>query len=126
MLELNMRFDGGLTPEALLSMCGLEDGGPVQEAIDRAVIAYMEPYWAYDTGELVNSVYGATTIGSGQIVYDTPYAQAMYYGIGRNGPINYHTDKHPQAGAYPFERMLADHYNDIVEEARRVAGGQHE
>ena len=124
MFELDMHFDGDLTMDALLAMCGLEDHGPVQMCIDRAVIDYMNPYWAYDTGALVESAYSATDIGSGRIVYDTSYAHEMYYGVRDDGrPVNYRTEKHPQAGPFPFERMMADHYNDILEEARNVARG---
>ena len=123
MFSIDMRLDGGFTPEALLSLFGLQDHGPVQQAIDLAVIRYMVPYWAYETGTLANSAYTDSDIGSGEIVYDTPYASVMYYGVSKKGdPINYHLDHNPQAGAYPFERMVADHYEDILEEARNVAG----
>lgn len=124
MIDVQMRIDGDISPEAMLREFGLDDHGPVQQAIDRAVINYMEPYWAYDTGWLANSAW-ASDIGSGIIVYDTPYASEMYYGVRKDGTkVNYHLDKHPQAGPFPFERMMADHYNDILEEARRVAGGK--
>lgn len=125
MLNFNLRVEGDFSAEALLKECGLEPYGPVQTAIDRAVIAYMEPYWAYDTGRLVDSAWTASDIGSGTIVYDTPYAEEMYTGVREDGtPVNYRLEKHPLAGPYPFERMLADHLNDIVEEARRVADSQ--
>ena len=110
-------FDVELPPSAdeLIAMCGLEPGGRVQCAIDNAVATYMRDYWAYDTGRLANSVSG---IGTGELVWDQPYAKRMYYGVG----INYNTSKNSLAGAYPFERMKADHFEDILEEARSVAG----
>lgn len=122
MLNISMRLDGDFSPEKMLETFGLQDHGPVQEAIDRATIEYMKPYWAWDTGRLANSAYTASDIGSGVIVYDTPYAEEMYYGVRENGePVNYRHEKNPQAGAYPFERMMADHYDDIVQEAIAVA-----
>ena len=125
MLDVQMSFNGDISPEAVLSLFGLQDHGAVQEAVDRAVIEYMNPYWAYDTGALVNSAYTASDIGGGQIVYDTPYAWEMYYGTRRDGtPFNYHTEKHPLAGAFPFDRMIGDHFEDILEEARNVARNQ--
>ena len=124
MLDVQMRIEGDFSPEGLLREFGLDDHGRVQQAIDRATIEYMVPYWAFDTGQLAYSAW-ASDIGSGIIVYDTPYASDMYYGVRANGkPVNYHLDKHPLAGPFPFERMMADHYNDILEEAMRVAGNK--
>ena len=125
MLQLKFSIEGDLSTEALLERFGLQDHGPVQMAIDEAVIRYSLPYWAWDTGALANSAYSATDIGSGEVVYDMPYASEMYYGIRENGePVNYKTDHNPLAGAYPIERMKADHMQDIVEEARAVVRNQ--
>lgn len=142
---LNFPFD----VEQVLEEFGLEDHGPVQKAIDKAVIDYTMAYWAYDTGTLARSAYSASDIGSGEIIYPGPYAHYMYYGevygpnyhfIDKYGnerwfsppgkgskhptgrPIHYRTDKNPLAGSFPFERMKADHLEDIIEEARKVAG----
>lgn len=124
MLDIKLNATGFTTDE-MMEMCGIQPHGPVQCAIDRAVIEYMKPYWAWDTGRLANSAYTNTDIGSGIIVYDTPYAADMYYGVRADGsPVNYHLDHNPLAGAYPFERMIADHSEDILEEAWRVAGNQ--
>lgn len=115
----------GVDPDNLIRACGLQDGGPVQQAIDRAVIDYSLPYWAWDTGRLANSAYAASDIGSGNIVYATPYAHEMYYGVRDDGtPVNYHLDHNPLAGPYPIERMKADHLDDIAEEARKAARNQ--
>ena len=124
MLDIQMRIEGDYSPEGMLREFGLDDHGRVQQAIDRATIEYMEPYWAWDTGRLATSAW-ASDIGSGIIVYDTSYASEMYYGVRKNGmPVNYRLDKHPLAGPFPFERMMADHYNDILEEGMRVAGNK--
>ena len=124
MLDIRMHIEGDFSPESMLRHFGLEDHGRVQQAIDRATIEYMEQYWAYDTGRLATSAW-ASDIGSGVIIYDTPYAHEMYYGVREDGkPVNYHHDKNPLAGPFPFERMMADHYGDIVEEANRVAGSK--
>lgn len=125
MFSMSMVVDGDLSAEGILERFGLQEHGPVQQAVDRTVIDYMLPYWAWDTGRLANSAYGATDIGSGRIVYDVPYAAELYYGIRESGqPINHHTDHNPMAGPYPFERMMADRANDILEVARQVAGSQ--
>lgn len=125
MIQMDIDISGDFSTEALLERFGLQDHGPVQEAIDRAVIKYAEPYWAWDTGALATSPYQASDIGSGTIIYDEPYASAMYYGLRPDGsPINYSTEHNPLAGAYPIERMKADHLDDIVQEAIEVARNQ--
>lgn len=143
MFEIHASLDVNLDPNDILARFGLEEHGRVQKAIDNAVIRYMEPYWAYDSGTLVRSVYTATDIGSGIITYPGPYAHYMYYGVlytdemGRvfvgkgekkpvntGIPLNYKKDAHSNAGAFPFAYMKADHMEDILEEARRVARDQ--
>lgn len=150
MFEVHMLFEGFSTPDELLRACGLEDHGPVQMAIDKAVIDYSLPYWAWDSGNLARSAYIASDIGSGEILYPGPYAHYQYYGevYGPNFPdidpntgevmgwksprkkyptgrkLNYKKDVNPLAGAFPFDRMKADHLNDILEEARNVARGK--
>lgn len=149
MIEFNAHLNAPISANDILRVLGLEEHGPVQQAIDKAVIDYMMQYWAYDTGTLARSAYTASDIGSGTIIYPGPYAhyQAMgeVYGpnipIVRNGilegffsppgqpkhptgrPLNYSKDVNPLAGAFPFERMKADHMEDILEEARKVARG---
>ena len=121
MISFDTQLNGDLSPEALEKYFHLEPGGAAQRALTLAAMYYMLPYWAYDTGRLANSPYTASNYDTGEIVYDTPYASEMYYGVRDDGtPVNYHLDKNPQAGPYPLERMLADHLNDIVEEVEKV------
>lgn len=117
-----LQIDGDFSPKAILEALGLEKGGPVQAAIDRAVVEYAKPYWAWDTGYLANS---ATGIGTGEITYTADYAWEMYYGQREDGtPVHYRTDKNPLAGPYPIERMAADHLEDIIREAQEIVGNK--
>ena len=128
----------------------LETGGKVQQVIDKSVIDYCLPYVPWETGTLAKNAYGATVIGSGTVKWDGPYAHYQYYGevYGPNIPVfedntgiptryfsppgqkkhptgrelQYATDVNPLAGSYWFERMKADHLEDIIQEARNVAG----
>lgn len=121
----------------------------VQMAVDNAVISYCMPYCPFETGTLAQSPYRASPPGSGQVVYNTPYARYLYYGevMGPNIPVfdddsgvptryfsppgrkkhltgkklKYNQDTNPLAGAFWFERMKADHLQDILREARNVA-----
>ncbi len=136
----------------LLRAKNLETGGRVQTAIDNAVISYCMPYCPWETGTLARSPFAASPPGGGQVIYATPYARYLYYGevMGPNIPVfeddagtptrffsppgqekhltgralTFRTDSNPLAGAFWFERMKADHMQDILEEARNVANGK--
>lgn len=134
----------------LLARCNLEKGGKVQQVIDKAVIDYDLQYVPMQSGTLGKSAYTATQIGSGRVVYNTPYARYLYYGqamgpnipvfeddtgiptryFSRPGekkhltgkPLEYSKEMNPLAGSFWFERMKADHMKDILKEAQNVAG----
>lgn len=137
----------------LLEKFNLKSGGKVQQVIDNAIIAYDEDYCPWDTGYLAASPRGVTVIGSGLITYPGPYAHYQYYGevygpniwnedqhikdapspyfspagqkkypTGRE--LQYDTSTNALAGPYWFERMKADHVDDIVEEAQKAATGR--
>lgn len=135
--------------EALLKTLGLEPGGRVQMAIDKAVIDWCLQYVPFETGSLGKSAYTATKIGSGEVRYPGPYAHYLYYGevYGPNIPVfeegsetptrwwsppgqkkhptgrqlQYATDVNPLAGSFWFQRMVADHKRDILQEAMNNA-----
>lgn len=131
----------------ILAKRNLELGGAVQKFIDLEVIRQCEPYVPFDTGVLTASASTATDIGSGLVVYDTPYAHYQYYGIvyGPNIPmviggeqtfrspagakkvptgrtLTYNKEVHPLAGSFWFERMKADHTTEILDGAKKIAG----
>lgn len=134
----------------LLKKANLEKGGLVQQAIDKAVIDWNVQYCPMETGTLAKSPYSVTEIGSGKVVYPGPYARYLYYGevMGPNIPVfeddsgeptrffspprqkkhltgrqlEFSTDLNPLAGAFWFERMKADHMDDILKEVKSVAG----
>ena len=133
-------------PSELLKKFHLESGGRVQQAVDRCVIKYSKRYCPKNTGVLESSPYTASPPGSGKVIYNTPYAHYLYYGIvyGPNFPqfdetghivgwkspkkkypterkLKYNQEENNLAGSFWFERMLADHKKDIIEEANRVA-----
>jgi hypothetical protein len=147
-IHANFRFD----PAGLKEKCGLEPGGIVQKTVDKSVIDWNLQYVPAQTLTLGRSAYSATDIGSGTVVYPGPYARYQYYGqvMGPNIPIfedssgeptgffsppgqkkhltgealTYSKDVNPLAGAYWFERMKADHAQDIIKEAQDVANGK--
>ena len=66
-------------PEAEINKA-FRTGSSVQQAWDRYLIGEFEPYVPMETGMLKNSAMLATTIGSGEIIYHTPYSRYLYYG----------------------------------------------
>ena len=149
MFFISARLDAHLDPNDLLVACGLQRGGRVQRFIDQRVIdgctggGYVP---ASPDRTLEFSAQVSTEIGSGQVIWNMPYARFQYYGrvmtdeLGRTwvGPgerkpviterrLDYDTAQNPLAGAFWFERAKADQLNQWLEEARRVMeqGGTH-
>lgn len=147
MFSISARLDANLSPDDILRKFGLEEGGRVQRTIDQKVIDYCQPYVpASPDRTLEFSAQASTDIGSGEVIWNTPYAHYQYMGIvyGPNIPIiedgilmgwfsppgrpkqptdrelTYDTSQNPLAGSHWFERMKADRLNDILDEARRV------
>lgn len=68
-----------------LKELGLEEGGRVQQVIDSEVLRICDPYIPMDLsgsgGNLIRSGIENTVIGSGEVVWKTPYAHYLYEGI---------------------------------------------
>lgn len=140
--KLNIQIDEG----KILKNKGLELYGPVQKAVDSECIRLVQPYVPFKQGVLAGAFH-RTDIGSGLIIQDTPYARYLYYGelyvdpITKKGafhdeqsgrfwsrpgvqkepsgkPLQYDTSRHPQAGPFWFDRMKADHIEDIIKVAK--------
>lgn len=60
-----------------------------------------------------------TKLGSGQVIWNAPYARRMYYGL------HYHfsTDKHPQACAQWFEKAKAVHKKEWLDTVDKTIKG---
>lgn len=97
---------------------GIEVGGRVQQFIDSEVLRRCQPYVPMDTGELIRSGIRETRIGSGEVVYRTPYARRWYY---RNAQFQ----GAPKRGNYWFERMKNEGGKEaILRGAKRMAGAR--
>lgn len=148
MIRITAKLDVKLDPNDLLRAFRLEKGGRVQRIIDQKVIDFCQPYVpASPDRTLEFSAQVSTEIGSGEVIWNTPYAHYQYMGIvyGPNIPIKrdgvlvgwfsppgrpktptdrelkYDTSQNHLAGPRWFERMKADKLNDILEEARKGA-----
>lgn len=91
-------------------------GGRVQKVIDNEVMRRMEPYMQLDTKTMIDSMQLATEPGSGEIIVDVPYAHMRLH----SGPTK------GLRGPNYFERMKADHKDDLLRIAANKAGGKAE
>lgn len=102
----------------LLAGRGLEPRGRVQKYVDSEVLRLTDKYVPMDTGKLKESGVRNTKIGSGEVVYKTPYARRMYYNKG------YSFRGAPMRGSYWFERSKIDNKKSILNGARNIAGAR--
>lgn len=105
---------------SMLADRGIETRGKVQKYIDNTVLRFCDPYVPLDTGTLRTSGTLHTDIGSGEVVYRTPYAAKQYYK--GSSPGKSHTGG--KRGRMWFARMKADRLEEIKEGARRIAGAK--
>lgn len=117
--------------ERILARRGIEEGGKVQKFIDSEVLRLSSPYVPHLMGILDKSGTLATVIGSGEVIWNTPYARYQYYGkvmVGSapkkatNKDLTYHGGG--MRGARWFDRMKADHKPAIIAGAALIAGGK--
>lgn len=103
-----------------------------QAFVDSEVLRLSTPFIPFRTSFLMKTGTLGTVIGSGLVEWVAPYARYQYYGkvmVGKppkqltDRDLTYDKTKNPQAGAFWFERMKADHKQDILAGARRIAGG---
>lgn len=101
----------------LIEQFGLEPYGRIQEAVDKAIVKYSEPYTPMDTGRTRDSV--DASIGSGVLYYPGPYAHYIWEGVSKNGKPLIYQKKNPHAGPHWVERAMADHLQDVCREAEK-------
>lgn len=131
----------GIQKQQIIDKYGL-DGGRTQKVIDSTFMGYLDKYMPMDEEmQMITSMYNSTKIGSGEIDINAPHAHYQHEGelyvdpktgkgafhdpvSGRywsrpnvkkvpNGKkLNYHGG--PNRGDHFVERMLADHFEDIL------------
>lgn len=118
MIALQM-FDYNM--ETVLKNHGLNTGGAVQKYIDSEVLRLSEQFVPKDSGELISSGIRNTKLGSGEVVYSTPYARRWYYRNTTNNGEPVKFNEAPRRGSYWFERMKQQYKNQILAGAQREA-----
>lgn len=111
--SLDAKFECDM--KKVIKRLNLEEQGKVQQVIDSEVLRLNDPYIPFDTGALKNSGQLNTRIGSGQVIYLTPYARKQYY-----IPMNHSEGR----TAYWFEHMKNEGGKEKLLEAARKAVGR--
>ena len=91
-----------------------------QKFLDSEILRDSAPYVPMNTGNLMRSGIIGTTVGSGIIQYNAPYAKSTYYGLNRR----FRTDKHPQACAKWFEKAKSVKKDIWIAGANKIIKGE--
>ena len=102
----------------ILEKRGMGQNPSVQKYIDSEVLRLSSPYVPRKTGTLDRSGILGTSIGSGEVIYNAPYAANQYYNTSTSRSYD------AQRGAKWFERMKIDHKEEILRGAKQLAGGR--
>lgn len=98
----------------MLAERNLGIGKEGQRYVDSEVIRLSHQYIPFDTGMLASSAIRHTELGSGDVVWNTPYAKKQYY-----------THSSSQGrGRLWFERMKAQHKKQIATGLGKIVGGK--
>lgn len=88
-----------------------------QKFLDSEVLRTTTPYVPHRTGTLINSGIMGTVPGTGEVVWNEPYAARQYYGTSESRPYD------SQRGSRWFERSKIDHKDEWLRGAKKIAGG---
>ena len=113
----------GIQKQQIIDKYGLENGR-TQRVIDSAFMGYLDKYMPMDSSQMITSMYISTKIGSGEININTPYAHYQQEGVkyidpkykigAFHDPISGRYHGGALRGDHFVERMLADHFEDIL------------
>jgi hypothetical protein len=88
-----------------------------QKVLDITVIKDSSRFVPFETGTLEKSAMESSRIGSGLVVYNTPYAKRQYYGQFEHGK-----NKHPHATRLWFEAAKAENLDKWIRIVREIMG----
>jgi hypothetical protein len=89
-----------------------------QRALDSEILRTTEPYVPFRTGVLARSATLNTLLGTGRIVWATPYARRRYY----EGTPK--TARHPKATTKWFEASKAANAENWYQAVAKAIGGK--
>lgn len=105
-------------PSILMSSLGLNARGIVQKQFDTMVARNLQPYVSYKSGQQERSILSSLVAGSGYVHIWVPYASYQAYSKRIKKRVG-------KRGTQPFERMVSDKrnsmLNELAETCRRVS-----
>lgn len=129
--------------QKMMENCGLNEGGRVQKYIDNFVLEQSEPYMPHKTGMLIASGTSSTKIGSGKVIWNTPYAHYMNEGRLMVSPTTgsswakkyeekiyseppktliYHSGDKNRKDHW-FDRMIIDKKEELINNCQQIVNG---
>lgn len=90
-----------------------------QKWLDNEILKDCDPYVPVDSFRMRDSGQANTTLGSGKILFRTPYVRPQYY----RSDYNHGRDNHPQASAMWFEKAKATRRDHWLRGFKQMAGG---
>lgn len=87
-----------------------------QAALDEQVLKDSNYFCPEAEGTLQSSGVIATKLGSGEVIWDTPYAHRLYI----HPEYNFSTDKNPNARGKWFESAKAAHLTEWLDKAQEA------
>lgn len=90
-----------------------------QVMLDERVMKDTDPYVRYRSGALARSVQTASHVGRGLIIYDTPYAQKVYYDTKSKVTRDVHQDATP----FWFEKSKQENLKSWTDAVRKILEG---
>ena len=107
-----------VAPSVLLSKLGLKQRGQVQKYFDTMVAKNLQPYVSFKSGAQETSILTSLKAGSGYVHIDVKYAEYQAYSKRIKKRVG-------KRGTQPFERMVSDRrnymLNELAIECRRVS-----
>ena len=88
-----------------------------QKFLDSEVLRTTSPYVPRRTGALEESGIRGTVPGTGEVVWNAPYADKQYKTLESRS-------YDPQRGGQWFERSKADHKDEWLRGTKKIAGGR--
>lgn len=107
-----------VAPSVLLNRLGLQQRGQAQKYLDTMVARNLQPYVSFKSGTQEKSILSSLVPGSGYVHIMVPYAEYQAYSKRIKKRVG-------KRGTRPFERMVADKrntmLNELATECRRVS-----
>ena len=115
--DYEVKFDSAGLENQMMNDFGI--GGRGQARWDNIVLNGMRKYLPKRNSILERSGDTLTVLGSGEIIYRTPYARRLYY----NPQYNFSTELNELAGGMWAERAANDNLPSWIEELQKFIGG---